>query len=499
MREALGDYRRALNRVHGLGLNPGTAALEAQDLPGLEEGTLVTPATVEAKTAQQVHPFKASLSYIRRTSPAMVSAAPGTVFGVPVPGAAAVSGMVVKAFGGAGEKKVAAALAAAQSDFVAKSRLYEIAGDFEALAKRNERVARLYWLNVVRPQVESVFPGNYADLGASKNLATAAAQFHEDLGKKTEEARLALARALGRSPAEADAASVRSLSGRPPTVQWVGHEGSASAESHPAALAAGAEGQTAAELAKANALSRFMPDVSFNIEEVLPATGGSEKIAPVVRIYMNATPSVEGALKSEAFEADSRAAALREDDQIRQIKNELDDLRKRISDGGEALQAQYESLQSARKVLGDKLAAYERYGVAETGHAVQLAGFGPVQEAIDNYNKALENYSKTRADFELALARFNNLIIILGQIPTDFLQVNYDSSGALNELALPPPAKATDQVKIPFPGLLPGSMSRPGFTFEQRFDTSRAANHPLAGQPTHYVEINLATENLLAE
>lgn len=492
--EALGDYRRALNRVHGLGLNAGTAALEAQSLPGLEKSaTPATQKTVEAKSAQSVDPIKAALGYLKATTPTTASTAPGTLFGFTVPGASAVAGRVAEALRGSGDPKMAAALADAQKDYVAKSRAYEVVREFAVLAERNEKVARAFWLNVVSPQVENVFPGNFTDLRNAIDLANEAARLRDLVGKKTDEARLAVGRVLGRTPADADVTAMPSLAGRPPVVRWVGDGAGVPTEGHPAVRAAGAEGDAAVQLAKANALARHMPDLSFNIEEVQPKSGGDEKVGAVLRVYVNLTPSVADAVKAKAYKADQNAAALSQKDQIRQIENEMDDLAKRISDGSENLPALYESVQSARKNVGDKLANYERYGVAESGHATLLAGFGHVRQAIDNYNRALENYTKARADFEQSLARFNNLLVILGQNPDDFLQVAYDASGDPRGLALPPPASAKDDVKIPFPGLLPGSLSRPGFTFEQRFDSSRAPNDPLADLPTQYVELDLAT------
>lgn len=489
--QALGDYRLALNRVHGLGLNPGTAALEAKSLPGLSKLAAVSAEVVKAVSEQSVDPIKAALGYLKATAPTTSSTAPTTIFGIPLPGAASVAGRVEAATGMAGDQKMAVALAKAQSQYAANSRAYDLLREFENIARWNEKIARVYWLNIVRPQVETVFPGDLPDLRKSRDLSNEAARFRDEIGKKTEAARQAVVHALGGPQAVAPPEGASSLSGRPPAVRWVGDLSGVSPEAHPAVRAAGAAGETAATLAKINALARHLPDVSFNIEEVQPASGGDPQVRPVLRVYMNATPSVKGAVNREAFSAEGRAARLDREEQIRLIENEMDDLARRISEGSNQLPGLYETVQSARKNVSDKIAAYQLTGVSESGQAVKTSGFGLVESAAKDYWAALKNYTNARADFELSLARFNSLMVLLGQNPGDFLQITEGGSSDPTALALPPPSKAKDDVKIPFPGMLPGSLSRPGFTFEQRFEPNRDPNDPLADRPTRYVEVDL--------
>jgi hypothetical protein len=129
---------------------------------------------------------------------------------------------VEAATGMAGDQKMAVALAKAQSQYAANSRAYDLLREFENIARWNEKIARVYWLNIVRPQVETVFPGDLPDLRKSRDLSNEAARFRDEIGKKTEAARQAVVHALGGPQAVAPPEGASSLSGRPPAVRWVG-------------------------------------------------------------------------------------------------------------------------------------------------------------------------------------------------------------------------------------------------------------------------------------
>ncbi|MBK8871796.1 MAG: hypothetical protein IPN19_12390 [Elusimicrobia bacterium] len=257
-------------------------------------------------------------------------------------------------------------------------------------------------------------------------------------------------------------------------------------EGHPAVKGAAAATDLARAQDKAETVRRHYPAVSFNVES--PEEGGPQL---VLRVTANVTPTLAGAVKSEGFEKEAEAAALDKNENVRRLEHEMAGLAEKINDGAEQLADLYGSLQSARSAFAAGFAAYERLGVSLSGHVQQQADLALPLQAAREYSAALDRYVNVRSEFEQSVARFNELMRVLGQTRQTLL-VSSGADVSPGTLALPPPARATDRLVIPFPGELPGSMSRPGFT-SRRFSTPLPANHPLADRPTHYVEVSLTT------
>lgn len=306
--------------------------------------------------------------------------------------------------------------------------------------------------------------------------------------KKREAAHTAVGKTLGTVPPELSPLSLSSLNSRPPRIEWISGVGAIPIESHPAVQSAVAEGTLAKSKDQANTQARFSPTVSFNIET-------PEKSSPqgVLQVTMNVTPTLPGHFQSSALEAEARAAELEKSEQVRQLEHGLKNLAQEVSEGGEQISALYDSLVSAQENMVAGYAAYEKIGVSESGHVQQQANLALPLQAARAYTAALDRYIRAGADFEQSLARFKALLLVLGQNPGDYLKVTPGDAVASTSIALPPPSKSKEAIKIHFPGLLPGSMSREGFTFEAVYNTSLAPNHPLVKFPTQYVEIDLST------
>lgn len=485
---ALGDYRYALNGVHQLGLTPDPeiAALEASDLPEPTPSAVpVTPETLAADRAVREGSVEEALAYLGRTQRG--STDPKALLKLTTQGGGGMAGLIGRITKAQAEKRAVAAHAKAQGEYVAAAKSYELMKEVAALAQRNEQVARAYWLNVIRPHVEEFFPGNVPDIAEGRNFAVQMAQVLDEMGKRLESARGEVGRFYGAIPAEAGSTAPPRFDGAPPTIQWVGVD-AINVESHPAVQGAALAADVARAKDKGDTVQRHYSAVSFNVES--PEQGGPQL---VLRVTANVSPTLAGAAKSAGFEKEAEAAAFDKKEKVRRLEHEMAGLAQKINDGAEQLADLSGSLQSAQSAFVAGYAAYERSGVSLSGHVQQQAGLALPQQAAREYSAALDRYVNVRSEFEQSVARFNGLMRSLGLNPSDVLVVSSGADASAGPIALPPPARSTDRVAIPFHGELPGSMSRPGFTFEQRFNTALPANHPLADRPTHYVEVNLTT------
>ncbi len=485
---ALGDYRYALNGVHQLGLTPDPeiAALEASNLPEPRPSAVpVTPETLAADRAVRVGSVEEALSYLGKTEGG--STDPKSLLKLTTQGGGGMAGLIGRIAKAQAEKRAVAAHAKAQGEYVAAAKSYELMKEVAAMAQRNEQVARAYWLNVIRPQVEEFFPGNLPDIAQGQNFAAQAAQVRDELGKRLESTRGDVGKFLVALPAEDGGTPLPRFDGAPPTIQWVGLD-AINVENHPAVEGAALAAGLARAQDRADTVQRHYPAVSFNVES--PEEGGPQL---VLRVTANITPTLAGAAKSKAAENEVEVAALDKKENVRQLEHEMAGLAQKINDGSEQLADLSGSLQSARSALAAGFSDYGRHSVSPSGHVQQRAGLALPLQAAGEYTAALGRYVNARLEFEQSVARFNELVRVLGLNPSDVLLVSSGAEVSAGTLALPPPARSTDRLVIPFPGELPGSMSRPGFTFEQRFNTALPANHPLADRPTHYVEVSLTT------
>ncbi|MBK8870480.1 MAG: hypothetical protein IPN19_05415 [Elusimicrobia bacterium] len=489
-RAAQAEHLRALKNAYFLGLDPENATREAMAFPS-PEGEVTGPQSPEMLAAQAkgVDAVAAGLAYLKggvQTFPSDAKA----VLSVGTAGEESVAWRLQTALGRAADRSMQSAVAKAQDRYNRASQVYDLAKEVASIAKTNSAVARALWSNVVQPQVEQVFPSNVPDLRESKDLATDLARFEEYAARQTQQPWTDMGKALGGLPLASGSATSRTA--LPPTVQWNPTAVPVDLESHPDVVAESANVDAARAMADADRNARRMPRATFNIETIDSSDETSGKPVGSVRLGMTISPWGEGQAKAEAYRAQGNAAGHARSDQLRQLGLKINGLADGISEGADLLPSVNATVQESRANFLEAVSRYQSYGVSErTGHTQQIAGLELVTQAARSYQEALARATKVRGDFDRSVAQFNHAITLLGLNPGDYLQIT-DGTGNEPEQTLPSPQRA-EPVDIPFPGFLPGSYSRPGFTFVRVFDNTLPPNHPGAELASEYRELDFET------